>query len=440
MCDELVSELTDTLAGFTGEDSVKEIFWSILSYDRQNLALDVGPLTPEISAIVDSFRLFASHDSIGVVRVDCSKALTPQQNESICRVLESRYTTLVIVSHCSDTDDWTIVYPDRNRKHSLRFLSIPGDVAALERTASALGALSAVDWDTDRGIQRLEVTEHLDVFFPGGMPKQRWEFQAPEGKTSEYFSQAKAAPIADFYEKISRFPLLTEQQERGEDCDQTADSDNPMDEYRWRLVVHNIRLVINEALKMPTNYVELEDLVQEGVVGLISAARKYDKSRGARFTTYAWYWIRQGMLAAIRYNNNLIRWPAHRIPERLPLNREGSTDALSPGERFVQPLDDVTGWHGGLVEVSEDDELEREEQVEALLSSLDSLDTRQQRILRARYGLDAIEELTLEEVGQSEGVTRERVRQIQMRAVENLKAAVPSWLRDEFDEASAFEE
>jgi RNA polymerase nonessential primary-like sigma factor len=84
-----------------------------------------------------------------------------------------------------------------------------------------------------------------------------------------------------------------------------------LSDHQWRLVLHNIRLVIHIALEFPTIVLDLEDLVQEGILGLITAARKFDPTRGVRFSTYAWYWIRQGIFRAIANHQNLIRWPVY---------------------------------------------------------------------------------------------------------------------------------
>ncbi len=172
-----------------------------------------------------------------------------------------------------------------------------------------------------------------------------------------------------------------------------------MNDNRWRLVLHNIRLVVNIAIKFPTNVLDLEDLVQEGIPGLITAPRKNDVSRGNRFSTYAWYWIRQGIFRAMGNNQNLIRWPIYRQEELVPANLAGDTMHLSLGERRVKPLDDSEIESSESFGYLEDDYLQRDERIEALLASVESLNERQQRILQLRFGLGSSEDYTLEEVG-----------------------------------------
>jgi RNA polymerase primary sigma factor len=247
----------------------------------------------------------------------------------------------------------------------------------------------------------------------------------------------KAAPVAELYDDISRFPLLTEQQERGEDLNEDQQDDSEMTDHRWRLVLHNIRLVINIALKFPTNVLDLEDLVQEGILGLITAARKFDPSRGNRFSTYAWYWIRQCIFRAIANNQNLIRWPVHRIEELVPANRDGHAAQLPPGERSVKRFDGCELYAEDAIKCGDDDCLERAEAIDAVLSAIESsLTDRQRRILQLRFGLQEHHEHTLEEVGEVEGVTRERIRQIQENAISRLKRGLPPWLRREFEAAN----
>eukprot|EP01047_Picozoa_sp_COSAG01_P001873 COSAG01_NODE_46_length_32080_cov_716.589319_22_plen_458_part_00 len=433
MNEELIAEVADVLKAFTGLDDLKEIFWSILSYDRQNLELDRNKLYPAVARQIDSATLFATHDSIGVVKVDCRQSLTETDAQLVAKGFESRFPTLLLILNTPTTNDWKIVYPDRTSKHQVRFLPLPGAGENLDRTAKALSAMATVDWDSDDSIRRMDVTHRLDVFFPGAMPKTRWEFD-PQYDTFIYknsFSRKKAEPLAELYSDISDLPLLTEHQEKGNDLPEGGDSSNGLTDYHKRLVVHNIRLVINIALKFPTNVLDIEDLVQEGIIGLITAARKYDPSRGNRFSTYAWYWIRQGMYRAIANNHNLIRWPVHRAADLVPANRNGDLHDLRPGERYVDSLETVDVEASESLHVLMDDNLECLDKVEALVKSFDSLDERQRRIMRMRYGFDSPTEMTLEEVGDVEKVTRERIRQIQVKATEKLRQSLPQWMKQE---------
>ncbi len=143
MCDELVWEIADVLESFNGEESFKEIFWSILSYDRQRLPLSLVDLHRDLNGAISSLELFASHDSIGVVRAESPATMTQNQVERLCARLEPRFATLLLLIHRAVDDTWTVVYPDRSRKHHLRLLAVPGPASELRDTAKALAALAA---------------------------------------------------------------------------------------------------------------------------------------------------------------------------------------------------------------------------------------------------------------------------------------------------------
>lgn len=434
MPEELVLELQDALESFVGDDSLKEIFWSILSYDRQRASLSLDTLRHDVADAIAAVELFATHDNIGVVRAEAARDLSRDQIESLCRCLESQFASLILVLHVVDSDEWSVVYPDTSCKHHLRFLALPGAQADLLTTSKALAALTAVDWETEEDLQRLEIADRLDAFFPGDMPKQRWEFDPLlETQYDNSHMRKKAAPLAELYEDIARYPLLTERQERGEDLDRNG-NEQELEQYRWRLVLHNIRLVIHVAMKFPSSVLDIEDLVQEGILGLITAARKFDPARGNRFSTYAWYWIRQGMFRAMANNQNAIRWPVHRLDDLVPANANGETADLTPGERRVKYFDDGEPAEDDQVEFPEDDRLERLERIAAVLDTMGlSLNDRQKRIIEMRFGFGGHSEHTLEEVGQVEGVTRERIRQIQQRAMQKIECSVPPWLRRELE-------
>ena len=439
MCDELIGELTDVLESFAGEESFKEIFWSILSYDRQRLPLSRAGLRSDVAHILESLELFAKHDDIGIVLAEVSTEMSHDKLDVICRNLESRFASVIILLHDVHAGAWSIVYPDRSRKHHLRMLAIPGRSPDLRKTAKALAALTTVDWANEENYARLDVAKRLDVFFPGGMPKQRWEFDpaSESAALDDSYLRQKAAPVEGLYKDISRYPLLTAYQERGEDLDELDFGNGEMTDYHWRLVLHNMRLVIHIALSFPTSVLDLEDLVQEGILGLIMAARKFDPSQGTRFSTYAWYWIRQCMFRAISVNRNLIRWPCYRAQDLVPANRDGQGDELLPGERYVKSFDGSELEIEDSVDCSDDDRLGQIEVAEALRATMESaLYPRQRRILQQRFGFDGSEEKTLEEVGQAEGVTRERIRQIQKVATARLKNSLPAWMHHEFEEAN----
>ena len=253
-----------------------------------------------------------------------------------------------------------------------------------------------------------------------------------------------------YLKEIGKIPLLNAEQER-DLAQKMQDGDR---EAKNTLVESNLRLVVSIAKKYMNRGLSLLDLIQEGNIGLIKAVDKFDYSKGFKFSTYATWWIRQAITRAIADQARTIRIPVHmvetinkltRVQRQLiqDLGREPTIDELA--EKMNMPVDKIRDIQrisqdpvsidkpvgeeedSHLVDfipsdeyVSPDDEVSRELLKEDLIKVLDLLTEREAKVIRLRFGLDDDKQRTLEEVGRSLGVTRERIRQIEAKSIRKL--------------------
>lgn len=257
-----------------------------------------------------------------------------------------------------------------------------------------------------------------------------------------------------YLKEISKIPLLTYEEEkklalRIKDGDQKAVD---------TLVEHNLRLVVSIAKHYTGCGLSLLDLIQEGNVGLIEAAKKYDVNKGFRFSTYATWWVRQKIGRALSDQSRSIRVPAH-IAElvskikkimgtmtqelgRTPTEEEIAKKLNVEVDKVKVALDMSQAISSLDVPVGEDEEttigdLQADPSVKNLMANLideanrqiietvfATLNEREANVLRLRFGMNVNHAYTLEEVGNELGITRERVRQIETRALRKMRNPV----------------
>ncbi len=260
--------------------------------------------------------------------------------------------------------------------------------------------------------------------------------------------------IPSYLNRLTQAPLLTASQE--EELTNLVQQGNEL--ARQRLIESNMRLVINIAKTYRSKAIPLEDLIQEGAIGLMQAAQRFDPKRGFRFSTYATHWIRQAIGRAIDNKSKAIRLPAHvsqwlrKIDkERVRLVRElgcePSVDQLSSSlgitprklMTLVQSSQDMLSLDmsvgensgttlGGLIRdtVNRDPEaiVLSDEMVHELRRILCELNEREQRVMRLRFQLEdgGEQQLLQDDIAKEMKLSRERVRQIEVQAIKKLRA------------------
>jgi RNA polymerase primary sigma factor len=266
------------------------------------------------------------------------------------------------------------------------------------------------------------------------------------------------APVEDplklYVRQIGSGALLTREEER----ELARRKDEGDEEAKRRLIESNLRLVMAITRNYTRANVPLLDLIQEGNLGLIRAVEKFDYRLGYKLSTYATWWIRQAITRALADQGRTIRLPVHvadqvrrllRARRQLAqkLNREPSLVELAretqQSEERVRellelvetpvsletPVGDGESMYGDLIEdvhsLAPHEQSAEQARGRELAGALEQLNPRMRRVLSLRFGLDGEPPQTLEEVGSQLGITRERVRQLETRALRELRLAAP---------------
>ena len=270
-------------------------------------------------------------------------------------------------------------------------------------------------------------------------------------KITKSITNRESASLDKYLQEIGREELVTPDEEV-ELAQRIRKGDQ---EALEKLTRANLRFVVSVAKQYQNQGLSLPDLINEGNLGLIKAAEKFDETRGFKFISYAVWWIRQSILQALAEQSRIVRLPLNQVGslnkinkalskfeqehERQPSNEELSemidvpkdkiSDTLRVGSRHVSvdapfvegednslldvlPNDDSPSADRGLVNESLNTEIER---------ALSTLTDREREIIKSFFGIGC-QEMTLEEIGERFGLTRERVRQIKEKAIRRLKS------------------
>ncbi|AKM80671.1 MAG: RNA polymerase major sigma-43 factor (sigma-A) [Candidatus Saccharibacteria bacterium GW2011_GWC2_44_17] len=270
----------------------------------------------------------------------------------------------------------------------------------------------------------------------------------------QYFDDVSDDSVRLYLREIGKIPLLNAEEELALAQRVVAGEKKAKD----KMAEANMRLVVSIAKRYSGRGLDFLDLIQEGNTGLLRAVEKFDPDKGFKFSTYATWWIRQAITRAIADQARTIRIPVHmvetinkllRTQRRMTqeLNREPTIDELAKElemepdkvEYVIKIKQDITSLDAGVGRDGDDEEsvlgdfIEDEDSVtpeesatsqllkEQVQSVLSTLSDREQKIIKMRFGLENGKSHTLEEVGQEFAVTRERIRQIEAKALAKLR-------------------
>lgn len=293
-----------------------------------------------------------------------------------------------------------------------------------------------------------------EVLEPGLDDLEEEEAEEADLNNAQTFDDISDDSVRLYLREIGKIPLLNAEEELALAQEVVAGSKKAKD----KMAEANMRLVVSIAKRYSGRGLDFLDLIQEGNTGLLRAVEKFDPDKGFKFSTYATWWIRQAITRAIADQARTIRIPVHmvetinkllRTQRRMTqeLNREPTIEELGKElemepekvEYVIKIKQDITSLDAGVGRDGEDEDsvlgdfIEDEdsttpeesaasqllkEQVQSVLSTLSD---REQKIIKMRFGLDGGKSHTLEEVGQEFAVTRERIRQIEAKALAKLR-------------------
>jgi RNA polymerase primary sigma factor len=270
-----------------------------------------------------------------------------------------------------------------------------------------------------------------------GVANRKSSFE--EGSLDQYLRDISAFPLINREEEVRLAQMIRKNDQEALD----------------KLVRSNLRFVVSVAKKYQNQGVSLSDLINEGNLGLIRAAHKFDETKGIKFISYAVWWIRQAILQALAEQSRIVRVPLnragtlHRIGKRAnsllqELGREATHAEIAEGmditEEEVAKTMSISQTHLSLdapltpgednklldylpdnMNPTPDEQTFEKALTESIEEALASLKEREAKILRLYFGLDGAEPMTLEEIGSLLGITRERVRQIKEKALSRLR-------------------
>lgn len=271
-------------------------------------------------------------------------------------------------------------------------------------------------------------------------------------RLSNKITNRDSISIELYLHEISRHPLLSNDEEANLAIMIKQGNEVALN----KLIKANLRFVVSVAKQFQNSGIPLSDLINEGNIGLIRAAKKFDAAKGFKFISYAVWWVRQAILQSIAEQGKLIKIPMQKLIELQKINnaigkleqKNGNAVVYDIAEDVGISVEKIDNYHqyvfstvstsdfaggsdGGssigdnLMDDTEsiEDKLTDKYRYQVLFSSLNNLNEREQYIIKNYYGIDENNECTLEEIGEALAISRERVRQIKDKALVKLRAA-----------------
>jgi RNA polymerase primary sigma factor len=277
-------------------------------------------------------------------------------------------------------------------------------------------------------------------------------------KIQKQFTNRESKSLDQYFLEIGKVYLLTAEEE----VELAIKIRNGDEEAKDKLVLANLRFVISVAKMYQNQGLSLGDLINEGNVGLIKAAKRFDETRGFKFISYAVWWIRQGIMSAIADQSRVVRLPLNRVGNLTKLSKayrdlEQEYERKPTTEELAKILDmtsdevaytlQISGRQlsmdaplmsgdenkSTLMDVLPDDVqplpdkgLMKESLKNEIANALSSLDNREAEVIRLSFGIGRNQKATLEEIGDKFNLTRERIRQIKENALRKLRVSKKS--------------
>lgn len=277
----------------------------------------------------------------------------------------------------------------------------------------------------------------------------------PSSQSTDMMFDSEGA-IAKYLKEIDKIKLLTREEEQSLAQQITEGSESA----KQKLIQANLRFVVNIAKRYQKRGLPLIDLISEGNLGLITAAEKFDSTRGYHFISYAVWWIKQSILKALSEKTRLIRLPLNRanqllqierikkeednnvrknplsideICKKVKISKENCQDIMNASRDYVSLETPViqNKREKVLSELLEDSSIDKpdsqiiqESLQKAITEVLETLNFKEQKVIKHRYGLCGYKSLSLKQIGELESLTKERIRQIEKKTIKKLQNSV----------------